>query len=342
MNNRENTVKQMWMVRAGRGATHVDALIENESVAIGWAAAGEISPKTTRREVTEILSLNFPDISKGKLAISAGQVYRFLSEIRKGDSVLTYDHSRRIYHVGEIVSDPYFDEKLIGGLPRCRKVKWLGEVSRDKISISTRNSLGAISTLFLLPEDATLEMESRLRGDEPQSQTDTDIDSESESEVTDLIAQDLRAQSREFIKDNISKLDWDEMQELVAGLLRAMGYKTRVSPSGSDRGKDIIASPDGFGFEQPRIVVEVKHRPNTAMGSGEIRSFLGGRHSDDKGLYVSTGGFTKDALYEAERASIPIVLLDLDGLVKEIIRHYASFDVEAKSLVPMTNIYWPA
>lgn len=50
------------------------------------------------------------------------------------------------------------------------------------------------------------------------------------------------------------------MQDLVAGLLRAMGYKTRVSPSGPDRGKDIVASPDGFGFESPRIVVEVKHR----------------------------------------------------------------------------------
>lgn len=79
-----------------------------------------------------------------------------------------------------------------------------------------------------------------------------------------------------------------------------MGYKTRISPQGSDRAKDIIASPDGFGFEQPRIVVEVKHRKET-MGAPEIRSFLGGRHKDDKGLYVSTGGFTTQARYEAEK-----------------------------------------
>ncbi len=131
------------------------------------------------------------------------------------------------------------------------------------------------------------------------------------------------------------------MQELVAGLLRAMGYKTRISPSGPDRGKDIIASPDGFGFETPRIVVEVKHRPNEAIGATVLRSFLGGRHSDDKGLYVSTGGFTKDARYEAERASIPLVLLDLDDLVKEILRHYHNMDMEARALIPLTNIYWP-
>ena len=36
-----------------------------------------------------------------------------------------------------------------------------------------------------------------------------------------------------------------------------------------------------------------------AMGAQEIRSFLCGRHPGDKGLYVSTGGFSKDAHYEA-------------------------------------------
>lgn len=151
----------------------------------------------------------------------------------------------------------------------------------------------------------------------------------------------IGAHSGQNLTDRLSSLTWEGMQELVAGLLRAMGYKTRISPAGSDRGKDIIASPDGFGFEQPRIVVEVKHRPNTAMGSQEIRSFLGGRHKNDKGLYVSTGGFTKDAKYEADRGSIPVVLLDLDDLSNEIVRHYGEMDMEARSLIPLTTILWP-
>jgi len=166
-------------------------------------------------------------------------------------------------------------------------------------------------------------------------------DTEEELDETDELARDLRARSLEFIKDRISGLTWEKMQELVAGLLRAMGYKTRISPAGSDRGKDIIASPDGFGFEQPRIVVGVKHRPNTAIGSQELRSFLGGRHKDDKGLYVSTGGFTKDAKYEADRGSIPVVLLDLNDLSNEIVRHYGEMDMEARSLIPLTTILWP-
>lgn len=330
--------KSTWMVRAGRGASYIDDFIENNIVAIGWHEAGEIRIGDSREKISNQLANAWPAMAQGKRAISAGQIYRFLNEINVGDKVITYDPSRRIYHVGEVVSQPRYESNIIDVLPRVRDVKWLGEVSRDAINTSTKNTLGAISTLFLLSPEACKEIEARLSG----TATSEVIEPEEETEITEDIARDLRAQSREFIKDKITRLDWQEMQELIAGVLRAMGYKTNVSPSGPDRGKDIIASPDGFGFEQPRIVVEVKHRPNTTMGSQEIRSFLGGRHKDDKGLYVSTGGFSKDAKYEAERASIPVMLMDLDDLVKAILRHYKTMDLEARSLIPLKKIYWPA
>ena len=95
------------------------------------------------------------------------------------------------------------------------------------------------------------------------------------------------------------------MEHFVAGLLRAMGYRTTVSPTGADRGVDVFASPDGLGLEEPRVFVEVKHRRTEAMGAQALRSFLGGRTAGDRCLYVSTGGFTKDARYEADRSAVP-------------------------------------
>ena len=152
--------------------------------------------------------------------------------------------------------------------------------------------------------------------------------------------EDIAAQSHEFIKDKILELGWEEMQELVAGILRGMGYKTIVSAKGPDRGRDIIASPDGLGLSEPRIVVEVKHRKGQ-MGSPEIRSFTGGMRPGDKGLYISTGGYSKEAKYEAERSNNPVTLVDSDMLVNLIIQYYDKFDTEARSLVPLTKIYWP-
>ena len=59
-------------------------------------------------------------------------------------------------------------------------------------------------------------------------------------------------------------------------------------------------------------------------------------------MYVSTGGFTKDARYEAERGRIPVTLMDLDDLVKSLLEHYEKLDVEMQRLVPLRKIYWPA
>jgi restriction system protein len=151
--------------------------------------------------------------------------------------------------------------------------------------------------------------------------------------------EDVAARAKEFTKDKIQALSWEEMQELVAGLLRAMGYKTKVSPVGPDRGKDIVASPDGLGLEDPKIHVEVKHRKG-AMGANEIRSFAGGLRKT-KGLYVSTGGFTREAHYEAERSDTPITLMDIDELARMIVRYYDNFDTEARDLLPLKKIYWP-
>ena len=49
---------------------------------------------------------------------------------------------------------------------------------------------------------------------------------------------------------------------------------------------------------------------------------------------------SKDAHYEAERASIPVTLLDAGGLVDSIVEHYESLDIETKQLVPLKRIYW--
>lgn len=325
----------MWKVAAARGGVLFDAFKENTVVAIGWPRFGDLSRYRSRDElVQEYFRLN-PDASKAKAAHAVGQLYRFVHEIAEGDRVLTYDPSRRVYLVGTIASDYCHEPALIEELPNIRRVKWEGEVSRDALSVVAKNSLGAISTLFRASDEAAADVERALRG-EPR------IVERSEEETEDEeILKEIEDRALEFIKDQVNSLDWEEMQELVAGLLRSMGYKTRVSPRGPDRGKDITASPDGFGFENPRIIVEVKHRPGTTMGSQAIRSFLGGRHPDDKGLYVSTGGFSKDAYYEAERANIPLTLMDIEDLVEAVLEQYEKMDIETQRLVPLKRIYWP-
>lgn len=216
-------------------------------------------------------------------------------------------------------------------------------MSRDVISVEARNTLGAIQTLFMLNPAVDDELQRLAAGKLPRVEAPIAevLADESYSEDYEDVLLDVEAKAHEFVKDVVQRLGWDEMQELVAGILRAMGYRTRVSPPGADRGKDIVASPDGLGLEVPRIRVEVKHRLKERIGAPAVRSFIGGLRADDRGLYVSTGGFAREAHYEAERANVPITLVDLDDLVGLLTRHYESLDPETRALVPLTKVYWP-
>lgn len=325
---------QLWMVRAGEGAFLVEDFLTKNIVSIGWNETGDLTTIDNIDKLKERLRNCYPDYKNAQIISSAGQIYRFLIDFKINDCVMTYNPSERTYSIGEIISDYKFDEKSCEYY-HTREINWIGKVQRDNLSTSTKNTLGATLTIFDIPKQAREELFSLLSG-----KTSKVIEESVEQESLEIIKEDFIAKSHEFIKDKALSLDWEEMQELVAGILRAMGYKTRVSPRGADRGKDIIASPDGLGLENPKIVVEVKHRQGS-MGSQEVRSFLGGLRASDKGLYVSTGGFSRDAKYEAERSNIPLTLVDSDILVELIIQYYDGFDNETKTLVPLKKIYWP-
>ena len=335
------TAKTMWMVRAGEGGFRFEDFREGSRVSIGWHQIGTLSALRSRKDFIKVVGETYPKYRKGQVISAASTLYRFVREIKVGHSVITYGPSERVYLVGTVSGEYEFSPQLSPEQPNIHAAGWHGQVSRDSLSVGARNSLGSTLALFQVPAEVAQEIHALLEGKStPSTEESGALDSMETEQVEDLY-KDIQGKGFEFIKDKVNLLDWEDMQELVAGLLRAMGYKTRISPNGADRGKDIVASPDGLGFEDPRIVVEVKHR-GAAMGSQEIRSFLGGRHANDKGLYVSTGGFTKDARYEAERASIPLTLMDLDDLVKSLLDHYEKMDIDMQRLIPLRKVYWPA
>lgn len=329
-----------WMVRAASGGRLADDFWEKGIVAIGWEELGDLAEFSSKDAVIAKARSVHPEATDGRIQAAVSQQLRFRDEVATGHRVVTYDSSRRQYHVGRIVG-PY--EHDPGRIPPCehvRAVQWVGSVSRDELSQPARNTLGSTLTLFRLPQEVLNEIEGLLHGEQaPPTSAPAPAAEDQEDEVS--LLQRYRQEAFEIVKDRVNRLSPDEMEALAAGLLRAMGYRARRSPQGPDRGVDVIASPDGFGFESPRIVVEVKHRPKTPMGAQEIRSFLGGRHAEDKGLYVSTGGFTREAQYEAERAKIPVSLMDLDGLVNTLMEHYEGADAETRTLLPLSRLYWP-
>lgn len=332
-------MERMWMVRA-EGGTLYDLFRERGVAAVGWAElAARAKLGMTRKELVEIYRQAEPLAKPGTALAGASQVWRFINEIQVGDHVVTYSPGNRTYMLGRITGKAeHKPEWQEDGMALARTVKWAAtEIERDALSTPTKNSLGSTLTVFVLPDSAMQELKAASAGKTVVEALPNDVD---DKEIVEPL-KEIEARAFEGVKDQVNQLGWDDMEKLVAGVLRAMGYKTRLTPAGGDRGRDIIASPDGLGFDNPRILVEVKHRKGK-ISADQLRSFIAGCHRDDRGLYVSTGGFSKEAHYEADRAQIRMMLWTLDDLVRNLMEHYQTADIETRRLVPLKWAYWPA
>lgn len=349
MNEDIQSNSDIWMVRAGRNGVFASRFLDESIVAIGWGGIGDVTAATPDDEIRRLVDAAYPSSKPGTRASWAGTVRRFVKDIKVGDPVATYDNERRLYYLGEIRSDAERRTFDIDGEKHewfCRDVKWEDQVPRDSLLLATRNSLTIPLTAFRIPAAASADLRRRAPQSAPDSVQD---DAEppppngetDETNETDAI-QEYIDKSDQFVEDAIAKLDWEQLQDLVAGIIRAMGYKTIVSRPGPDRGVDIFASPDGLGLSEPRIFVEVKHRPNVRIGSQDVRSFLGGRQQGDRCLYVSVGGFTQEARYEADRSQIPITLIPMSRLRELLVDYYEALDSDTRALVPLKRVYWPA
>ncbi len=323
----------IWMVRS-QGGELLPLFLKNKVAALGWEALGDLAGKS-RNQIKELVQEKYPN--EKAIFQWIGIIDSFVNFIKKGDYIITYDKSNRLYYIGEVVSDYYYNNKLIKEYPNLRKVEWNARtISRDDLSSTSKNSLGSLSTVFRLSHDAEVEILSLLKNKKEIAKNEQEV-----AEELELQSNELLENSTETLKDRILNLSPDDMEELVKEILNAMGYIARRSPKGADRGIDVFASRDGLGLEEPRIFVEVKHRKGQ-MGAPEIRTFLGGRQVGDRCIYVSTGGFTKEARYEAERAKTPVFLVDLDILTELIGVHYDNFRAEGKVLLPLRKLYLPA
>lgn len=145
------------------------------------------------------------------------------------------------------------------------------------------------------------------------------------------------------IETHLSQMNPFDFQDLVAGLIRAMGYHVSwISPPGPDKGVDIIAHTDPLGIEGSRIKVQVKRRADRISVEG-IRSFMALLGESDAGIFVSIGGFTSDAETEARsQERRRLMLVDSKRLFDLWVEHYAKIPEDQKRLLPLRPIYYLA
>lgn len=214
---------------------------------------------------------------------------------------------------------------------QTRKVKWLKHLPRTAFSQGALYEIGSAMSFFTVKNYA----------DEFMAALDKDFkknySSDFEDDSVGATAEDIIENTADFILKELSrKLKGYDLENFVADLLRAMGYRTKVSPQGGDSGIDITAYKDEL---PPRILVQVKSQ-NGDINETTIQSLKGAMREGDYGLFVTLSNYTKNAQKYLE--STPIIRgINGTELVDLILKYYEDLSEKYRKMIPLKKVYIP-
>lgn len=168
--------------------------------------------------------------------------------------------------------------------------------------------------------------------------TPTEVEEDLKKE-TIIELENLEEQANNGIREFLRSKNPYEFQDLVAALLKAMGYYIQsVAPKGKDGGVDIVAYVDPLGAQTPRIKVQVKHRPDAVIGAPDVRSLLGVLRAGDIALFVTSGTYSPDAKTTAANSREFIRLIDGDEFIEMWQNYYDKMSDDDKNMLPLKRI----
>lgn len=325
--------KTVWGIHAGRTGDADSLFLKKNFVALGWLDMGDIGKLAPDREAfKEKVKATYPDWKPGKVPNAAGQLYRFVHEMKVGDLIVYPSKRDRQIHIGEVIGEFQYRPELQDSYPQTRSVKWLKHVPRTAFSQGALYETGSAMSFFQIRNYAD-EFRTALEG-----QIAPPLVTQDESVA--IVAGDIEETTRDFVLKRLAQeVKGHPFAEFVAHLLNTMGYRTRVSPEGPDGGIDIVAHKDELGFEPPIIKVQVKSSEGS-IGDPAVSALYGKVSASEFGLLVTLGTFTTQAKNFAKSKS-NLRLIDGDDLVQLVFQHYDQFDSRYKGLLPLRRVYVP-
>ena len=323
----ENEEKRVWGIHTKED----DLFRQNNLIAIGWRQMGDLNGiENSREEFKKVFSGVYPEAVRGNICISAGMLYRFCHEVQIGDYVVYPSRIDRMINIGVIEGDYRYNRDAVR-CPHQRPVKWLRQIPRTAFSQGALYEAGSAMTFFAIKTYADEYLAALDRSFRPS------IADEAEDETFAQTADEIIESTKDFILKELSKkLKGYDLEEFIADLLCAMGYRTTVSPRGGDRGIDITAYKDEL---PPRILVQVKSQDGDIRES-MIQSLKGAMREGDYGLFVTLSNYTKNAMRYL--AATPIIRgINGTELVNLILQYYGRLSEKYQKMIPLKMVYIP-
>lgn len=333
----------IWMVRAGRTGEFESKFLNEGKIYLTWDQSDhDLSLLKSRRDVYNALMKDYPDEKPGTIKNWTGQVFPFVNEMAIGDWVALPSKVKAAIHFGRIKGGYTYHSKAESPFFHSRKVEWFAkDVPRSNFDQDILFSLGAAMTICRISRH---DAENRLMAMSKNNWQSTTTKLESFDNETEVESRG-RIDLEEFSKDQIAKYIIQKykghgMARVVEAILKAKGYVTYRSPEGPDKGVDILAAPEPFGFGKPRLCVQVKtgdtpiDRPTLDQLLGTMQNFKA-----EQGLLVSWAGFKTTVDKEIPSQFFSIRLWDQNAIIYELLNVYDKLSEDLKAELPLKRIW---
>ncbi len=327
---------RIWTVRAGSFGQADHIFLDLNQIAISFAeGGGDVSAlPASRGAFKQAVGQTLVPLRQGAVPTQAGQLYRFVHEMRIGDYVIYPRKSDRTLRWGEVTGPYLFDRDRSAEFAHRRSVAWLGKLSRDVFSQGALYEIGSILTLFEVKSfaDEFLRKFAAACGGGQLIGDDDDIE--------ESVARDIAETTRDFIARKLrTDLKGYPMEPFVADLFCAMGYRSHATRGVRDDGIDVIAHRDELGIEPPILKIQVKAQEGN-IAADVVKAFYAMVHDRDVGIFITTGGYTQAAT-EFARTKGNLKLVDGVAFIDLIQRHYDRLDLKYRQQIPLRRVLVP-
>ncbi len=336
----------LWLVRAGVHGENEKKFLDEARIYLTWdGLSNDLGDLKDHNELRDLLKETYPDAPAGRIRNHLGQIWAFGKSMQAGDWVLMPSKQKPAVHVAEMKGDYTFDPTATDPFFHYRDVEWITQdIPRSNFDQDLLYSFGSSRAIY---EVSRNDAEKRIRqmarsGWKPSTGIlsvvpESEDEDSTEREGLEDIALAARDQLAKFV---IAKFKGRGMERLVDAVLRAQGYKTYLSPVGSDKGVDILASPGPMGYAKPRICVQVKSG-DSALERPTLDQLIGAMKNvrASHGLLVSWGGFKRSIDQEEMTQFFHVRLWDQDDLIDQILFHYDELDADIRGELPLKRIW---
>lgn len=141
---------KFWLIKSASTIEDEEAILDHNVISIGWSEFPDFSGVESAARVKEIMLEKYPTMQEERCRTWAGEIYRFLREIRSGDLVVVPLKARKEVLIGKVMGD-YEYRQVSNFINHVRKVRWLRFISKGDFEAEYGVNLNTEEALFEIP-----------------------------------------------------------------------------------------------------------------------------------------------------------------------------------------------